>query len=82
MSPESTFHRELKRNNKKNNYNAEYAQMLANERKRDQHMKTRLTDSMVRLIVSKLVLFWSPEQIMGWGKVHSIQMVSHTKIYG
>lgn len=79
--PESTFYRELKRNIKKNNYNAEHAQMLATERKQDQHMKTRLTDSMVRLITSKLSLFWSPEQIVGWCKIHSIQMVSHTKIY-
>lgn len=79
--PESTFYRELKRNSKKNTYNAEYAQMLATERKRDQHMKTRLTDSMIRIITSKLHLFWSPEQIVGWCKVNSIRMVSHTKIY-
>ncbi len=63
--PGSTFYRELKRNTKKNKYNAEYAQMLATERKRDQHMKTRLTDSMVRIINSRLHLFWSPEQISG-----------------
>lgn len=79
--PESTFYRELKRNSKKTIYNAEYAQMLATERKRDQHMKTQLTDSMARLIASRLLLFWSPEQIVGWCKTNSIQMVSHTRIY-
>jgi IS30 family transposase len=79
--PESTFYRELKRNSKKRVYNAKHAQMLTTERKRDQHIKTQFTDSMVRLITSKLVLFWSPEQIVGWCKTNSIQMVSHTRIY-
>ncbi|NOQ75090.1 MAG: IS30 family transposase [Crocinitomix sp.] len=79
--PESTFYRELKRNSKKRVYNAKYAQILASERKRDQHMKTQLTDAMARIIVSRLVLFWSPEQIVGWCKTNSILMVSHTRIY-
>jgi len=79
--PESTFYRELKRNSKKRSYNADYAQMLATERKTDQHMKTKLTDYMMSLINSKLALFWSPEQIVGWCKLNSIQMISHTRIY-
>jgi IS30 family transposase len=54
--PESTFYRELKRNSKKRSYNADYAQMLATERKTDQHMKTKLTDYMMSLINSKLAL--------------------------
>ncbi len=40
--PESTLYRELKRNSKKITYNAEYAQMLATERKRDKHKKIDL----------------------------------------
>ena len=39
---EFTLYRELKRNSKKITYNAEYAQMLATERKRDQHMKDKV----------------------------------------
>ena len=79
--PECTFYRELKRNSKKHVYKADFAQMLATERKRDQHLKTRLTDSMMRLIESKLELYWSPEQIVGWCNSNDIEMVSHTKIY-
>jgi len=79
--PESTFYRELKRNSRKRSYNADYAQMLAEERKRDQHMKTKLSSSMIRLIDSKLLLFWSPEQIVGWCKQNTLEMVSHTRIY-
>ncbi len=79
--PESTFYRELKRNSKKTVYNAEYAQMLTNERKRDRHMKRVLTDTMAKLITSKIRLFWSPEQIVGWCKANSKEMVSHTRIY-
>lgn len=55
--------------------------MLATERKTGQHMKTKLTDYMINVIRSKLALYWSPEQIVGWCKSHSIQMISHTRIY-
>jgi len=79
--PESTFYRELKRNSKNRSYNAEFAHMLADERKRDRQLKTRLTASMMRLIDIKLKLFWSPEQIVGWCRSNDIEMVSHTKIY-
>ena len=44
-------------------------------------MKTKLTDSMIRLIDSKLYLFWSPEQIVGWCKQNSIEIISHTRLY-
>ena len=79
--PECTFYRELKRNSKSRSYCAKHAQMLAEERKREQHMKTYFTVSMQELIISKLKLYWSPEQIKGWCDKQEIGMVSHTRIY-
>jgi len=76
-----TFYRELKRNSKSRSYDAKHAQMLADERKREQHMKTYFTSSMQQLIDLKLQLYWSPEQIKGWCDKHNIEMVSHTRIY-
>jgi IS30 family transposase len=46
-----TFYRELKRNSKSRSYDA---QMLADERKREQHIKIYFTSSMQQLINSKL----------------------------
>ena len=79
--PSSTFYRELKRNSKPRSYQAKHAQMLADERKREQHMKTYFTSSVQELIDSKLHLYWSPEQIKGWCNKNNIEMVSHTRIY-
>jgi len=79
--PESTFYRELARNSRARSYDAKHAQMLAKERKREQHMKTYFTSVMEQLVTSKLHVYWSPEQIKGWCDKENIEMVSHTRIY-
>jgi IS30 family transposase len=76
-----TFYRELKRNSKSRSYDAKHVQILSDERKREQHMKTYFTRSMQQLINSKLQLYWSPEQIKGWCGKNNLEMVSHTRIY-
>ena len=78
---ESTLYRELKRNSKKRSYNAKYAQMLADERKKEGHYKTIFSSSMEKIIIEKLKEEWSPEQITGWCRVNNIKMVSHERIY-
>ena len=45
---------------------AKYAQMLADERKKEGHHKSKLDDAMMRIIHQKLALQWSPEQINGY----------------
>jgi len=47
---ESTFYREINRNSRKSSYNANHAQMLADERKREGHYKTKFSFSMERII--------------------------------
>ena len=79
---ESTFYRELKRNTRVKSYKAKYAQMLADERKKEGHYKTIFSDTMEKLITNKLVQEqWSPEQITGWCSLNGIEMVSHERIY-
>jgi len=62
---ESTIYRELKRNQTKRGlYRAEYAQMLADERKKEGHFKTFLSERMKAFIKTKVKdEQWSPEQI-------------------
>lgn len=78
---ESTLSREIKRNSKPRSYNAKYAQMLADERQKEQHVKTRLTRDMFNYIVRKLKLYWSPDQIVGAAKEEGIAMLSYVSIY-
>lgn len=79
---ESTLFREFARNSKPMSYSAKYAQMLADERKKERHYKTVFSFSMEKIIKEKMTeAQWSPEQIVGWSKLNNIDMVSHERIY-
>ena len=78
---ESTLYREIKRNSKPRSYNAKYAQLLADERLKDRHLKNKLTMDMERYIQRKLKLYWSPEQIVGRAQSDGLPMLSVPSIY-
>ena len=80
---ESTLYRELKRNcTNRGLYRADYAQMLADERKKEGHYKTFFSEKMKSIVEMKLTKEqWSPEQITGWCQAQGIDMVSHERIY-
>ena len=80
---ESTLYRELKRNSRpRGSYCAKYAQMLADERSKEGHVKKRFTKTMQGHVVERLTKYqWSPEQIVGRAKLQGIEMVSHERIY-
>ncbi len=80
---ESTLYRELKRNSRpRGSYCAKYAQMLADERSKEGHVKKRFTKAMQGHVVERLIKYqWSPEQIVGRAKLQGIEMVSHERIY-
>lgn len=78
---ESTLSRELKRNSKPRSYNAKHAQMLADERQKEQHVKTKLTQDMFSYIIRKIKLCWSPDQIVGAAKDEGVPMLSYVTIY-
>lgn len=78
---ESTLSREISRNSKPRSYNAKYAQMLADERQKEQHVKTKLTQDMFSYIIRKIKLCWSPDQIVGAAKDEGVPMLSYVTIY-
>jgi IS30 family transposase len=55
--------------------------MLADERKKEGHLKKRFTIQMEHYVRDKLKNQWSPDQIVGKAKKEGIEMVSHERIY-
>jgi transposase, IS30 family len=80
---ESVVSREIKRNCDKRNgaYGFELAERKRISRQKEKKRKIKLTDEVAELIISKLVLKWSPEQIASWYKKEGVEMVSHERIY-
>ena len=78
----STVYRELNRNASKRTYQAEKAQMYANERKERFCSNRKFTNKMKKLIVEYITKEqWSPEQIVGYCEKMGIEMVSIERIY-
>ena len=78
----STISRELKRNSKKRSYNANYAQTISNERKKEAYKHSVFDINMKQYIDVKLTNYqWSPEQIKGRCDIDNTPMVSVERIY-
>ena len=78
----STISRELARNSGGRGYRPSQAQGKAAERRQAASAAPRkLTDTIWELIVSKLRLQWSPEQIAGWLKARDVVTISCQWIY-
>lgn len=75
----STVYREIERNSGKRGYCYKQAHNKAVKRRWNINKKT-IPISTWQLVVEKLVLQWSPEQISGWLKLHNIY-ISHESIY-
>lgn len=77
----STVYRELKRNSSKNEYRPIAAQRRANHRKKRCRKRVLIDQQMEQLILDKIHLFWSPEQIAGRLKKEGKDVVSVESIY-
>ena len=78
----STISRELKRNSKKRSYNANYAQTISDERRKEAYKHSIFDANMKRYINVKLTHYqWSPEQIKGRCDINNTPMVSVERIY-
>lgn len=78
----STISRELKRNSKKRVYNAHYAIIVNDERRKEAYKHTVFDFNMKRYIDQHLInKQWSPEQIKGRCDLEGIAMVSIERIY-
>lgn len=78
----STVYRELKRNlNYSGTYTPKSAHNLARERYRRCRKNYLMTGVVLDLVIEKLKLGWSPEQISGRLKKEKIKVPSHSSIY-
>lgn len=77
----STISREIKRNTGLKNYRYKQAQMKTDKRRRCARKKIRMTPEVKKMIIKKLQLQWSPEQISEWLKLNNLPSVSHQTIY-
>lgn len=77
----ATISREIKRNSGARGYRFKQAQEKAESRRREASSKPkRMTESMVKVIDSKLEVKWSPEQISGVLQANGTP-ISHESIY-
>lgn len=79
----SAISRELKRNRSYGKYHAGKAKRKLKERRRKANERfKKITGKLRRLVVSKLKLYWSPEQIAGrLGKELGVAQLCHETIY-
>ena len=77
----STISREIRRNMGAKGYRPKQAQRLADERRHNAHKHIRFTPELKRIVIEKLELQWSPEQIAGWLRKNGFPSISHETIY-
>jgi IS30 family transposase len=84
----STISRELKRNITfvrtalgSWQYKPDYAQGHAESRRKEKPKRIKFTKEVEQFVHEKLKEEWSPEQISGYGKRHTLFSISHERIY-
>lgn len=84
----STISREFKRNTQLMRtqwgfwqYKTQYAQTYTDERHKNKPKQIKFTQEVEKIVVEKLQLEWSPEQISGYGKKYNLFEISHERIY-
>lgn len=78
---QSTISRELSRNTGRRGYRIKQAQSFTDNRRLLSRKAIKMTSSLVALIVSKIQIEWSPEQISGWLREEHNIFISHETIY-
>lgn len=78
---QSSISRELSRNKGVRSYHHQQAHRKSCERRSDAVSATKMKPDLAALVVEKLYLYWSPEQISGWLRDARSQCVSHESIY-
>ena len=77
----STISRELRRNRGKRGYRPDQAHEKATERRQKASKRIKLDQKLKNMIIEKLELDWSPEQIAGYFKKNKIANISSRSIY-
>ena len=77
----STVYREIKRNGTKRSYNAELAEQKTRQRWQRMHRRRKYKGDLRRLVRHYLLEDWSPQQIVGYLRTHTVYRISHETIY-
>lgn len=78
---ESTIRREVARNAGKRGYRPEQAGRLSSQRRYSASAVPRKVIPLLPVILEKLQLGWSPEQVSGWMDLHRLGKISFQAIY-
>ena len=77
----STLSREIRRNRGERGYRPKQAHEKAIFRREHAKKRVKLTDGLKQIIVEKVSLDWSPDQISGYLKQGKVAEISHETIY-
>lgn len=77
----STIGREIRRNSRWSGYYPEQAHCVTEDRRRLAKKCKKVTPVVEAFLREKLLLDWSPDQISGYAKRHSLFSLSHERIY-
>jgi IS30 family transposase len=77
---QSSISRELSRNTGKRGYRINQVQSFAENCRLNFHKAIKMTADLIELIISKICIEWSPEQISGWLRIEYNILISHESI--
>jgi IS30 family transposase len=77
----STISRELRRNQGKRDYWPQQAHKRALNKRRLAEKRIKFTPKLIGIVIEKILLDWSPDQISGYLKKENIAEISHERIY-
>ena len=77
----SSISREIKRNSGNRGYKPKQADQLATDRRQQAEKHIKFTPELKQIVIEKIKLDWSPEQISGYLKRKGTAEISHERIY-
>jgi transposase, IS30 family len=77
----STISREISRNSGERGYRPKQANELALEKRHHAAKHITFTLALQKMVVEKILMDWSPDQISGYFEVNGIATISHERIY-
>lgn len=77
----STISRELQRNRGARGYRPKQAHQIALENRQQAEKHIKFNSELQQIVIKKIMLDWSPEQISGYLKRERIAEISHERIY-
>lgn len=77
----STISREMRRNSGERGYRPQQAHQFALDKREEAEKHIKFTKELQQIVVEKIMLDWSPDQISGYLKKNGAADISHERIY-